>query len=137
MVLVLVLPSCLLCFQLLTFTLMFSGAASPAVVKVSSAPLLASKFSQVVRVQDRFCYAECPAGVSVSLCFQVDPGLSVPSQGEDAFRGQITRDRVLEDSLRLLLPPPTHLQTHLSLGSLRQQVSLCCHSNGKGAVCGP
>ncbi|XP_023206089.1 cadherin-like and PC-esterase domain-containing protein 1 isoform X2 [Xiphophorus maculatus] len=80
--------SCLLCFQLLTFTLMFSGAASPAVV-------------------------------------QVDPGLTVPSQGEDAFRGQITRDRVLEDSLRLLLPPPAHLQTNLSLGTLRQQYGGC------------
>ncbi|XP_032444646.1 cadherin-like and PC-esterase domain-containing protein 1 isoform X2 [Xiphophorus hellerii] len=80
--------SCLLCFQLLTFTLMFSGTASPAVV-------------------------------------QVDPGLSVPSQGEDAFRGQITRDRVLEDSLRLLLPPPAHLQTNLSLGTLRQQYGGC------------
>lgn len=67
----------------------------------------------------------------MSLSVQVDPGLRVPSQGEDAFRGQITRDRVLEDSLRLLLPPPAHLQTNLSLATLRQQVSLCCRNNGK------
>ncbi|XP_014876602.1 cadherin-like and PC-esterase domain-containing protein 1 isoform X2 [Poecilia latipinna] len=85
--------SCLLCFQLLTFTLMFSGAASPAVV-------------------------------------QVDPGLSVPSQGEDAFRGQITRDRVLEDSLRLLLPLPTHLQTHRALETLRRQYGGCRGTHG-------
>ncbi|XP_017158441.1 cadherin-like and PC-esterase domain-containing protein 1 isoform X2 [Poecilia reticulata] len=85
--------SCLLCFQLLTFTLMFSGAASPAVV-------------------------------------QVDPGLSVPSQGEDAFRGQITRDRVLEDSLRLLLPLPTHLQPHRALETLRRQYGGCRGTHG-------
>uniref|UniRef100_A0A096MHN5 Cadherin like and PC-esterase domain containing 1 n=1 Tax=Poecilia formosa TaxID=48698 RepID=A0A096MHN5_POEFO len=85
--------SCLLCFQLLTFTLMFSGATSPAVV-------------------------------------QVDPGLSVPSQGEDAFRGQITRDRVLEDSLRLLLPLPTHLQTHRALETLRRQYGGCRGTHG-------
>ncbi|XP_036005272.1 cadherin-like and PC-esterase domain-containing protein 1 isoform X2 [Fundulus heteroclitus] len=81
---------CLLCFQLLTFTLMFSGSITPVIV-------------------------------------QVDTELSLRALSDDSFSRQITKDRILEDTLRFLLPLPTHLgpEAHLSLESLRQQYGGC------------
>ncbi|KAM4711919.1 cadherin-like and PC-esterase domain-containing protein 1 [Anableps anableps] len=73
---------CLLCFQLLTFTLMFSGSTTPVVVQVDTA---------VAPLRDA------------------------------SFSGAITRDLVLEDSLRFLLPLPTQLSSE----TLRRQYGGC------------
>ncbi|XP_068611618.1 cadherin-like and PC-esterase domain-containing protein 1 [Brachionichthys hirsutus] len=63
---------CVLCYQLLTFTLLFSRTLTPVVI-------------------------------------QVDTDLTFSSLSPDAFDRQITRDLVLEDTLRFLLPTNTHL----------------------------
>lgn len=75
-----VVSRCVLCFQLLTFTLLFSSSITPVVV-------------------------------------QVNTKLTLSALSDDAFDRQITKDRIMEDTLHLLLPLRTHLSsyTHLSL----------------------
>lgn len=45
---------------------------------------------------------------------QVDTDLTLSALSDAAFQSQITRDLILEDTLHFLLPPHTHLDTHLS-----------------------
>ncbi|XP_070411485.1 cadherin-like and PC-esterase domain-containing protein 1 isoform X2 [Nothobranchius furzeri] len=84
---------CVLCFQLLTFSLVFNSSITPVVVQVDT-----------------------------KLTFK---GL------RDTFQRQITRDLILEDTLTILLRPPTHLspETHLSLKKLMEQYGGCRGTN--------
>ncbi|XP_036066152.1 cadherin-like and PC-esterase domain-containing protein 1 isoform X1 [Oryzias melastigma] len=79
---------CLLCFQLLTFTILFSGSISPVIV-------------------------------------QVDAGLTFSPLSNSSFDRQITRDQILEDVLRFLLAPPTHLSSAAKFGSCRGTRPFC------------
>uniref|UniRef100_A0A3B5B1U8 Cadherin like and PC-esterase domain containing 1 n=1 Tax=Stegastes partitus TaxID=144197 RepID=A0A3B5B1U8_9TELE len=81
---------CVLCFQLLTFTLLLGGSVSPVVVQVNS-------------------------------------DLTFSSLSDDTFEGQVTKDLILEDTLRFLLPPRTHLSsdTHLSSSETQEQAGSC------------
>ncbi|XP_070784756.1 cadherin-like and PC-esterase domain-containing protein 1 [Enoplosus armatus] len=86
---------CVLCYQLLTFTLLFSGSITPVVV-------------------------------------QVDADLTFSSLSDDTFGGQITKDLILEDTLRFLLPTHTHLSSETHTPTKGRQYGGC---GGTHAVC--
>ncbi|XP_041833792.1 cadherin-like and PC-esterase domain-containing protein 1 isoform X2 [Melanotaenia boesemani] len=75
---------CVSCFQMLTFTLLFSGSSAPAVV-------------------------------------QVDTEFTFSALRDEAFERQITKDRIMEDTLQFLLSP----WAHLSSGAQREQYGGC------------
>ncbi|KAM8908307.1 cadherin-like and PC-esterase domain-containing protein 1 isoform 1-T1 [Spinachia spinachia] len=84
--------SCVLCYQLLTFTLLFRGSITPVVV-------------------------------------QVETDLTFSSLSRDSFEGQITKDLILEETLRFLhlsaetqLSPETDTQEY---GGCRGTLGLC------------
>ena len=56
---------------------------------------------------------------------QVDTDVTLSSLSDDTFERQITRDLILEDTLRLLLPTHTHLSLRTHLSSDTGQVRLC------------
>ncbi|KAM8740232.1 cadherin-like and PC-esterase domain-containing protein 1 isoform 2-T2 [Acanthopagrus schlegelii] len=66
---------CVLCYQLLTFSLLFSGSVTPVVV-------------------------------------QVETDLTLSALSDETFDRQITKDLILEDTLRFLLSSHTHLSSH-------------------------
>ncbi|XP_037552036.1 cadherin-like and PC-esterase domain-containing protein 1 [Nematolebias whitei] len=105
---------CVLCFQLLTFTLLLSGSSTPVVIQIRT------------------------------IAEQVDTELTFNALRDDKFTRQITKDHILEDTLHFLLRPTTHLssetllssETHLSsetlllLEKLREKYGGCRGTHG-------
>ncbi|CAN9508353.1 unnamed protein product [Ophioblennius macclurei] len=63
---------------------------------------------------------------------KVDAGLTFSTLSDEKFERQITKDRILEDTLRFLLTAHTHLasDTHQSSEANRQQYELCRRTLG-------
>lgn len=116
------------CYQLLTFTLLFSGSVTPEIVQVRdtdpdprlrpsslTTPTDQSKQSWERRFQGCPLWgrsAERPAeGAPDSRSFplQVTSDLVFPALTDDTFDRQITRELILEDTLHFLLNSHTHL----------------------------
>ena len=69
--------------------------------------------------------SKCPAEVSVSSAavslLQVETDLTLSALSDETFDRQITKDLILEDTLRFLLSSHTHLSSHTDGRQVRQQ----------------
>lgn len=102
---------CVLCYQLLTFTLMFSGSITPVVVQVRHDCVLGSSS------------VSGTSSLGVCLC-QVDTDLTFSALRKDTFDGQVTKDLILEDTLHFLLTTHPHLSSETEGRQVRQYVTV-------------